>query len=95
MNPHISLLFRSLSLVAHPFTHTPTASSYIHPRIILKQSPELPISLRILDEEFLLLAGLQWATGLLKSQALGAAGWGLGNQRSVGNSFDDPSMAGK
>lgn len=61
MNPRyritVSLIFL---LVAHPFTHTPTASSYTHPQTILKQSPEEhPISLRILDKEFLPLAGLQ------------------------------------
>lgn len=46
MNSHI---FPHYLHVAHPFTHTPTPSSYIQLQIILKQSPERhPISLSTL-----------------------------------------------
>lgn len=45
-------------------------------------------------QEFSPMASLKWAIGLLTSQHLGAAGWGLGDQRPLGTSFAHPSVMG-
>lgn len=78
----------TLSLAPHP---SPCPRLWM----TLEQSPEgHSLSLRILYQESSPTASLDWAPGLLKSQPLGAAGWGLSAQGPLGSSFAHPSGTG-